>query len=133
MAGVVVLPDCCRQRQVEIRVRTDDERRLSAKLEAARRETVAAADPISRAVSGEPVNEMRRTPRIGHERRAGPLADPLHDVQHTGRKTRFDGRGPPASRPSAASTPPASGTTVLPAASAGPIFQVASISGAFQA
>ena len=64
------------------------------------------------------------------ERRADLLADPLDDVEHA--------RGSPASSARSASTEQESGdhsagfsTTVQPAASAGAVFQVESMNGAF--
>ena len=49
----------------------------------------AAAVPMCTAVSGEPVNEMRRAPGCRVRRRADLLADPLHDVEDAGRDTRL--------------------------------------------
>ena len=68
---------------------------------------------------------------MGDERRAGLLADALDDVEDAGREAR-------PRRPASASSEHDSGdhsaglsTTVQPAASAGAVFQVESMNGAF--
>ena len=91
----------------------------------------AAAFPISRAVSTDPVNEMRLTP--GWATSAAPASSPIPC-------TTF--RTPGGSSASAAKSARSeqvrgahSGgfrTAVQPAASAGPTFQVESMKGAFQ-
>ena len=48
----------------------------------------AAARPMWRAVSGEPVKLIRLHPRVADERRADLLADALHEVEHAGREAR---------------------------------------------
>ena len=91
----------------------------------------AAALPIARAVSGDPVNEMRRA--SGFETRAAPTSSP---IPWTTLKTPG---GKPASAVRSARSEQESGdhsagfrTTVHPAASAGAVFQVDSMKGAFQ-
>ena len=91
----------------------------------------AAATPMSRAVGGEPVNEMRRT--SGCAVSAEPISEPR---PWTMLKTPG---GNPASATRSASTEQDSGdhsaglrTTVQPAASAGAVFHVESMNGAFQ-
>ena len=91
----------------------------------------AAATPMWRAVSGEPVNEIRRTP--GWETSAAPTSSP---IPCTTLKTPG---GKPASTVRSASSEHESGDhsagfriTVHPAASAGAVFQVESMNGAFQ-
>ena len=90
----------------------------------------AAAWPMSsggvgRAGEADPVD-------IGmlRERGAGVFADALHDVEHAGGDARRLGD---VGHQRAGERRPFGGltTTVLPAASAGPTFQVVSISGAF--
>ena len=90
----------------------------------------AAATPMWRAVSGEPVNEMRRTP--GCSVSPAPTSSPMPCT------TLSTPGGSPASSARSASSEHESGdhsaglsTTVQPAASAGAVFQVESISGAF--
>ena len=51
----------------------------------------AAATPMCRAVSGEPVNEIAADARVGDERGADLLADPLHDVEDAGREAGLGG------------------------------------------
>ena len=90
----------------------------------------AAAAPMRRAVSGEPVKLMRRT--LGSAVRAAPTSAPMPC-------TRLNAPGGrPASTVRSASREADSGdhsaglrTTLLPAASAGATFQVASMNGAF--
>lgn len=91
----------------------------------------AAAFPMRRAVSGEPVKLMRsKSPcRVS----AAPASSPIPCT------TFSTPGGSPASPATSASSEPVKGahsggftTTVSPAASAGPSFQVVSISGAFQ-
>ena len=91
----------------------------------------AAARPIARAVSGEPVNEIR--PTSGLEVSSAPARSP---IPWTTLKTPG---GRPASAVRSASSEQESGdhsagfrTTVQPAASAGAVFQVESMNGAFQ-
>ena len=88
----------------------------------------AAATPMCRAVSGEPVNEMRRTP--GFETSAAPISSP---IPCTMLKTPG---GKPASATRSASSEHDSGDhsaglriIVEPAASAGAVFQVESMNG----
>ena len=90
----------------------------------------AAATPIERAVSGDPVNEIRRT--SGCETSAAPTSSP---IPCTMLKTPG---GKPASATRSASSEHDSGdhsaglsTTVEPAASAGAVFHVESMNGAF--
>ena len=90
----------------------------------------AAATPMCRAVSGEPVNETRRTP--GCETSAAPTSSP---IPWTMLKTPG---GKPASATRSASSEHESGDhsaglriIVQPAASAGAVFQVESMNGAF--
>ena len=90
----------------------------------------AAAAPMRRAVSGEPVKLMRRT--RGATVRAAPTSAPTPC-------TRLNAPGGrPASAVRSASSDADSGdhsaglsTTLLPAARAGATFQVASMNGAF--
>ena len=91
----------------------------------------AAARPMWRAVSGEPVNETRRTP--GCETRAAPASSPMPCT------TLKTPGGKPASTVRSASSEPDSGDhsaglrmTVQPAARPGARFQVESMNGAFQ-
>ena len=91
----------------------------------------AAAAPICRAASGEPVNEMRRT--HGSATSAAPTSSPSPWT------TLTTPGGKPAASTRSASREAVIGdhsaglrTTVLPAASAGAHFQVASMKGAFQ-
>ena len=91
----------------------------------------AAATPMWRAVSGEPVNDTRRT--RGSATSAAPTSSPM---PWTRLKTP-GGRSASATR--SASSEHESGdhsaglsTTVQPAASAGAVFQVESMKGAFQ-
>ena len=90
----------------------------------------AAATPMWRAVSGEPVNETRRTP--GCATSAAPISSP---IPCTMLKTPG---GKPASATRSASSEQESGDhsaglriIVDPAASAGAVFQVDSMNGAF--
>ena len=91
----------------------------------------AAARPMWRAVSGDPVNVMRRT--WGADTSAAPTSSPMPS-------TRLNAPGgKPASTVSSASSAADSGDhsaglwmTLLPAASAGAGFQVLSMNGAFQ-
>ena len=90
----------------------------------------AAAVPMARAVSVEPVNDTRRI--SGCETSAAPASSP---IPCTTLKTPG---GNPASSASSASSEHDSGdhsagfsTTVQPAASAGAVFQVESMNGAF--
>ncbi len=90
----------------------------------------AAACPMWRAVSGEPVNETRRTP--GCETRAAPASSPMPCT------TLKTPGGKPASTVRSASSEADSGdhsaglrTTVQPAARPGAHFQVESMNGAF--
>ncbi len=48
----------------------------------------AAARPMWRAVSGEPVKLIRLHPWVTDERRADLLADALDEVEHAGREAR---------------------------------------------
>ena len=91
----------------------------------------AAATPMWRAVSGEPVNETRRTP--GLETSAAPISSPIPCTM-----LNTPG-GKPASSTRSASSEHESGDhsaglriIVQPAASAGAVFQVESMNGAFQ-
>ena len=91
----------------------------------------AAARPIARAVSGEPVNEIRASVRARGERGADLSPIPWTTLKTPG--------GMPASAVRSASSEQESGdhsagfsTTVQPAASAGAVFQVESMNGAFQ-
>ena len=91
----------------------------------------AAAVPMWTAVSGEPVNEMRRTP--GWRVSAAPTSSP---IPWTTLKTPG---GKPASATRSQSSEQESGDhsaglriTVQPAASAGAVFHVESMNGAFQ-
>ena len=91
----------------------------------------AAARPIARAVSGEPVKEIRA--RSGLAVSAAPTCSP---IPWTTLKTPG---GKPASTVRSASSEHESGDhsaglriTVQPAASAGAVFQVESMNGAFQ-
>ncbi len=91
----------------------------------------AAAMPIARPVSGEPVNEIRRA--LGLPTSAAPALSP---IPWTTLKTPG---GIPASAVRSASSEQDNGdhsaglrTTVQPAASAGAVFQVESMNGAFQ-
>ena len=90
----------------------------------------AAETPIARAVSGEPVNEIRRA--RGSETSAAPISSPMPCT------TFSTPGGKPASSARSASSEQASGDhsaglriTVQPAASAGAVFQVESMNGAF--
>ena len=90
----------------------------------------AAETPIARAVSGEPVNEMRRA--RGSETSAAPISSPMPCT------TFSTPGGKPASSARSASSEHESGDhsaglriTVQPAASAGAVFQVESMNGAF--
>ncbi len=90
----------------------------------------AAAAPIRRPVSGEPVNETRRS--SGCATSAAPASSPIPWI------TLNTPGGSPASWASSASSEHDSGdhsaglsTTVQPAASAGAVFQVESMNGAF--
>ena len=47
---------------------------------------------MSRAVAGEPVNVMRRTPGFGHQRGTDLFADALHEVVGARREPRFEGQ-----------------------------------------
>ena len=105
---------------VEVGVGEDDERALAAELGRERHEVRAAAARRSRApVSGEPVKEMRRSAGVSDQLRSDLLADALDDVEHAGRQARPRRRGRRAASTRAATTRPASGSTVQPAASAG--------------
>ena len=91
----------------------------------------AAAVPMCRAVSGDPVKEIRRT--LGSAASAAPTSSPIPWT------TLNTPGGNPASSTRSASTEAESGdhsaglsTTVLPAARAGAHFQVESMNGAFQ-
>ena len=91
----------------------------------------AAATPISRAVSGDPVNDTRRT--SGWATSAAPASSPSPCT------TLNTPAGKPACSARSASREHDSGdhsaglrTTVHPAASAGAVFQVESMKGAFQ-
>ena len=91
----------------------------------------AAATPIRRPVSGEPVKLTRRT--SGCETRAAPASSPIPWI------TLKTPLGRPASPARSASREQDSGDhsagfriTVQPAASAGAVFQVESMNGAFQ-
>src|SRR5689334_12804209 len=90
----------------------------------------AAATPMWRAVSVEPVNETRRT--SGCDTSAAPASSPMPCT------TLNTPGGSPASSASSASSEQDSGdhsaglsTTVQPAASAGAVFHVDSMNGAF--
>ena len=92
---------------------------------------LAAATPMCRAVSGEPVNEMRLTP--GFSTSAAPISSPIPCTM-----LNTPG-GKPASATRSASSEHESGDhsaglriIVEPAASAGAVFQVESMNGAFQ-
>ena len=91
----------------------------------------AAAPPIARPVSGEPVKEIRRASGLATS--AAPASSP---IPCTTLKTPG---GSSASAARSASSEQESGdhsaglrTTVQPAASAGAVFQVESMNGAFQ-
>src|SRR5436305_9892131 len=91
----------------------------------------AAAEPIATAVSGDPVNDSRR--RRGSATSAAPTSSPIPCT------TFSTPGGKPASTARSASIEQDSGdhsagfrTTVQPAASAGAVFQVESMNGAFQ-
>ena len=109
LAGVVVLARRLARRGVQVGVGEHDQRALAAQLG---RERDDVAPPRRRRcgapVSGEPVKLMRRTPRVGDQRRADLLADALHDVEHAGREARLVGQVGQHRAGRAATTPPAS-------------------------
>ena len=91
----------------------------------------AAASAIRRPVSGEPVSEIRRA--RGSETSAAPTSSPIPctTLSTPGGSSASSAR---SARREAESGDHSAGlrTTVQPAASAGAIFQVASMNGAFQ-
>ena len=131
LAGVVELLDGQVHREVEVGVVEDQQRRLAAQLEGQRHDVVRRRrgdDPGGRhrAGEGEPADAGVRG-----ERRARLRAGALDDVEHARRAARP--RAVMSASSDAVSGAHSGGlsTTVFPAASAGPIRQVASISGAF--
>ena len=131
--GVVVHPRGLGGGVVEVGVGEHDQRALAAELARERDEVARRRRRRSRgAVSGEPVNEIRRDV-AGAGTSAAPARSP---IPWTTLKTPG---GSPASAVRSASSEQESGdhsaglrTTVQPAASAGAVFQVESMNGAFQ-
>ena len=131
LARIVVLEGGLPRRRLEIGVGEDEKRSLSPNSAVKGTMLRAAATPMWRAVSGEPVKEMRLTRRS--DTRAAPTSSPIPWT-----KLNTPG-GSPASSTRSARTEAESGAhsaglriTVLPAARAGASFQVERIQGAFQ-
>ena len=131
LAGVVVLPGGLARRRLEVGVGEDEQRPLAAELTRERDDVARGGGADVHRGLGRAGERDRAARRDGGERGADLLADPLHDVEHAG--------GEPASWTRSQRSEQESGdhsagfsTTVQPAASAGAVFQVESMNGAFQ-
>ena len=91
----------------------------------------AAAPAMQRAGLGRAGEAHPAQQRVGDERGAGLLADPLDDVEDAGREAGLVRRGPASSEQASGDHSAGLSTTVQPAASAGAVFQVESMNGAF--
>jgi hypothetical protein len=91
LARVVVLQRGLRRRRIQVGVLEDQERVLAAELGGERHDVLRRGHADVPRGLGRARERHAADERMRHERRAGLLADALHDVEHAGRQAGLAG------------------------------------------